>query len=208
MLRDAQAAGKKTALINAVYQQELPAFSDVLSRLDLFAVRELRSATRARAHGGHPLMLLNSAADRQRLGSGKAIGTVSGIAKGSTHPKAVTHGVLDDLDVPEVRLRGNTLDDVVATLRQVDVYVTGQHHGIYAAGLAGIPFVAVASNSHKIEGLIEWSGLPIPVVMTKAELRPALDLARDNRKLFEEFAAFLERHDVIRRTQIAPVLGA
>ncbi len=168
VLAAAQAAGKRTALVNAVYQQAHPPPGDTLARLDLFVVREVRSAAWARRHGGAPWVLLDSAADRNRLlADARPLRSVSGIVKGATHPKAPSANWLDAVDAPRIDMTAGTLDEIVATLRRVDAYVTGQHHGVYAAALAGIPFVALTSNSHKIEGLIEWSGLPIPSSATR-----------------------------------------
>lgn len=198
ILAMAQAAGKRTALINALYQQEQRTFADVLPRLDVMTVREVRSAAIARHHGGCPWVLLDSAADLRQLSNAKPLRKVSGLVKGGTHPKAPSATWLDQLAAEKVDLSAGSLDEVVATLRQADLYVTAQHHGVYAAGLAGIPFVAVISNSHKIEGLIEWSGLPIPVVSTEDALQNAIGYAQKNRGVFEDFAKFLAEHDVVR----------
>jgi len=188
VLAAAQAAGKRTALINALYQQDHLVQPDVLARLDFFSVREVRSAAQARRHGGCPWVLIDSAADRRQLLPARALRAVSGIVKGGTHPKAPSATWLDGLAADKVDVAVGSLDDIVATLRQADVYVTGQHHGVYAAALAGIPFVALTSNSHKVEGLIEWSGLPIPVVGHESALPKALAYAQANRAIFDEFA--------------------
>jgi len=48
--------------------------------------------------------------------------------------------------------------DVVAYLMwlsRLRVYVTGRFHGVVLAALAGTPFLAIPSNSHKIEGLLK-----------------------------------------------------
>ena len=87
-LAKAQAAGKRTALINAVYQQLHIPPQGVLARLDFFSVREVRSAAAARQHGGCPRVLLDSAADRKRLQPAKALRLTPGVVKGGTHPKA------------------------------------------------------------------------------------------------------------------------
>ena len=204
----AQAAGKRTALVNALYQQERLSAPDVLSRLDFMSVREVRSAALARRHGGCPWILADSAADRQQLKPAQPLRAVSGVVRGGTHPKAPSATWLDTLDVQKVDVSVGTLDEIVATLKQADVYVTGQHHGVYAAALAGIPFVALTSNSHKIEGLIEWSGLPIPVVDDELALPRALRFAMANRDLFERFSRFIGSQDVTRAGPLALALGA
>jgi hypothetical protein len=198
----AQAAGKRSALINAVYQQEQLPMPMVLQQLDLFSVREVRSAAWARGHGGRPWVYVDSAADRLQLQDVPAMRAVEGVVKGGVHPKAPSATWLDTVEAPQLDLSTGTLDQIVSTLRQAEIYVTGQHHGVYAAALAGIPFVAMTSNSHKVEGLIEWSGLPIPVVTQLSELPAALEFARSERGVFKAFAEFIANQDVIR----APLL--
>jgi polysaccharide pyruvyl transferase WcaK-like protein len=207
VLATAQAAGKRTALVNALYQQDRLSTQDVLARLDFMSVREVRSAAHARRHGGCPWVLLDSAADRRQLREASPLRRVSGIVKGATHPKAPSATWLDNVAADKVDVTVGSLDEIVATLRQADVYVTGQHHGIYAAALAGIPFVALVSNSHKVEGLIEWSGLPIPVVDNEALIPKALAFAQKHRTVFDEFAAFVAAHDVVRAAALSAALG-
>ncbi len=202
-----QAAGKRTALINAVYQQEKDGFADVISGLDLMTVREVRSAAVARSHGGQPWVFLDSAADCRRL---SRVDTpkreISGLVKGGTHPKAPSATWLERLAIEKIDMSSGSFDEIVSMLRRADIYVTGQHHGVYAAALAGIPFVAVVSNSHKIEGLIEWSGLPIPVVSNAGTLQSAIDYARRNRSVFEEFSQFITSKDVVRAEVLSNAL--
>jgi polysaccharide pyruvyl transferase WcaK-like protein len=212
VLATAQAAGKRTALVNALYQQERLVVPDVLARLDFMSVREVRSAAQARRHGGCPWVLADSAADRRQLRDAVPMRSLSGVVKGGTHPKAPSATWLDGLDVPKLDVATGSLDEIVATLKQADVYVTGQHHGVYAAALAGIPFVALTSNSHKIEGLIEWSGLPsglpIPVVTSEKSLPKALAFARAEREVFDRFARFVAAQEVTRAGPLAAALSA
>ncbi|MBN2399945.1 MAG: polysaccharide pyruvyl transferase family protein [Candidatus Aminicenantes bacterium] len=49
-------------------------------------------------------------------------------------------------------------------LKQVKLVVSGRHHMIIFALLAHIPFVPLASNTWKIEGLCELFGWPVPVL--------------------------------------------
>lgn len=190
----AQDAGKKTALVNAVYQQTANNHPGVLAKLDLFTVREARSFRLAREHGGNPSMRLDSACDRRLLTDGTPIHGLPSIAYGATHPDAPTHGAIS----PNFGLSA-PFDDIVATLRTIDVYVTGQHHGVCAAALAKCIFVPLESNSHKISGLIEWSGCPIPVIKSAAANIPeAIEWARDHRRTYEMFFEWFDDWDVTR----------
>lgn len=50
------------------------------------------------------------------------------------------------------------------------------------------------SNSHKIEGLIKISGIPIPVCSNARELSSAIRYCKNNKNAYEEFFPFLESY--------------
>ncbi len=85
--------------------------------------------------------------------------------------------------------------------------VTNWYLPTFAAGLANVPFVAIPSNSHKIESLLEWSGLPIPMCTSVDELEPQIEHARRNLQLFNEFHHFLRSQRVLVEKDTASVLG-
>jgi hypothetical protein len=64
---------------------------------------------------------------------------------------------------------------------------------VYLAGLAGTPFVALPSNTRKIEGLIKASRIPLPICKTHADLENSTKFATSNPSLFQEFKAFLKQ---------------
>lgn len=199
-LKVAQDLGKRTALVNALYQQNVCVYRDVLAKLDYFTVRETCSASAARKHRGKPLIRLDSAADRKLSRTGTPIRGKSEVLFGSTHPEAPTHGLLRDV-APEsfVDMHSGEFWDIVATLREAHVYVTGQHHGIYAAALARCPFVALEGNSHKISGLMSWSGFPIPVIADSVgSVADGLKWVEGNKSMFMEFFDWFEEQDVTR----------
>ncbi len=207
VLRKAQLLGKKTALVNALFQQSLDEYRDVLERLDFFSVREPASAENAKRLGGRPIILLDSAADPHfPTNSGKVLRNLPEIVKGDTHPLSTCRAVLDSLDVDSISLKSISFEDLVATLRTAKVYVTGQHHGVYAAGLAGIGFVPIPSNSHKIESLVEWSGLPIPICRRQEDLGECIAFAVDNQTLFKRFQQFLREHRVVNERDFSAFL--
>jgi exopolysaccharide biosynthesis predicted pyruvyltransferase EpsI len=71
------------------------------------------------------------------------------------------------------------------------VVITGRHHGVCAAIVAGRPFVALASNSHKIEATLEAVGLARLVVATPQEAVAQRDWALQNAGVFRALAARL-----------------
>lgn len=193
----ARREGKRVLLVNALFQQYDCPVPDILSGLTLLATREPRSAAFARRFGGEPLVLLDSAADPAFLAQGKARPLLDGRLVGGAHP----HGLIPDpfagLPGQKLGLRRLPFEDIVATLRGAELYLTAQHHGVYAAALAGCPFVTTPSNSHKIEAFVDWTGLPIPVCLRKSEIEPAIAFALRNRSLYAELADFMRQHSVL-----------
>jgi len=45
-------------------------------------------------------------------------------------------------------------ESYLSWLKSLELYVTGRFHGVCLASLAGIPFLALKSNSHKVEGIL------------------------------------------------------
>lgn len=66
--------------------------------------------------------------------------------------------------------------------------VTGRHHGIYLAVLLDIDFIAMPSNTPKIEGLLRMVGAKVPFVTNAHQLR---DVDQNLHKY--HFKAFRER---------------
>ena len=207
LIQRAKRQGKRVLLVNALFQQYDAPAEDILANLALLAVREPRSAAFARRFGGKPLILLDSAADPAFLSQGKAHDLKDGRVIGGTHRHGLIPDLFDDQAGEKLTLRRLPFEDIVATLRRAEVYLTAQHHGVYAAALAGCPFVTSPSNSHKIESFVDWTGLPIPVVLRKDELEPAIAFALRNRAMYAELADFLRQQSVLTADHLTAVLG-
>lgn len=78
----------------------------------------------------------------------------------------------------------------VANIRTADLVVTGRYHGVYLAGLAGVPFVTLPSNTDKIQGLLDATKLPLKVTSIR-DINKDIDLARNNKSLYKEFSHYL-----------------
>lgn len=203
VLKKAQQLKKITMLVNSVYQDNSSEYNDVLKKLDVFSVRDLLSYEYViHKCGLTPMLRLDSSADKNFINDGKILTTLSGIIKGDVHPHTQYKKMIDELDFGHFGLFNKSFEDVIATLKQVDVYITGQHHAIYAAGIANIPFIPISSNSHKIEGIIKWSGLPIPILNDIHELSNYLKFVDKNKNIYVEFHNFIMNNDVIRRKDL------
>jgi hypothetical protein len=206
MIEEAKRQGKRVLLVNALFQQYECTSDDMLAGLALLTVREPRSAAFARRFGGQPQVLLDSAADPAFLATGVARRLKDGLVIGGAHKDGLLQRPFAGLPGDRLRMGDASFEDIIATLRNAEIYLTGQHHGVYAAALAGCPFVATPSNSHKIESFIEWSGLPVPICMRLNEIRPAMAFALRNRSMFAELQDFMRGQLVLNSAMIAEAL--
>ena len=206
MIDKAKRQGKRVLLVNALFQQYECSHDDLLAGLALLTVREPRSAAFARRYGGQPLVLLDSAADPAFLAAGVARRLKDGTVIGGAHKDGLLQQPFAGIHGDRLRMGDASFEDIVATLRHAEIYLTGQHHGVYAAALAGCPFVATPSNSHKIEAFADWTGLPIPVCLRQDEIRPAMAFALRNRSMFAELQDFMRGQSVLTSAMIAEAL--
>lgn len=196
LLQVAQDAGKTTLLVNAVLQETV-GFAAMWPRLADCTVREPRSWDVARRLGARPRVVADSyLGARFTAGGPPIVGDV--ITDG--HPQcAASNAVLEwylrheggaslPLHTPQAADEWASLPHRLASAR---VVITGRHHGIYAAIVAGTPFVAVTSNTHKIEALLEAVGLERLVVSTPADVVVQRDWAVANPMVFRALAARL-----------------
>ncbi|PIQ85331.1 MAG: hypothetical protein COV74_09010 [Candidatus Omnitrophica bacterium CG11_big_fil_rev_8_21_14_0_20_45_26] len=196
MIAAAQKLNKKTFLINCVLQ-EVPPFINIFSRLTDLTVREPFSAAVAKRLGGKPRIVPDSILEApfqdkiyENLRNEIVIGD------GHEHQSDVCN-ILESLRrhhrTWRVKEKNRQHDWMfaIASLRTARLYVTGRFHGIYLCALAGIPFVALPSNSHKIEALIAWSKCRIPICYNLAETEKAIKYALNSPNEFDKFRTFL-----------------
>ena len=196
ILGAAQRLKKTTFLINAVLEKVV-GFETVFEKLTSFTVREPLSAEVGKALGGNPTVLPDSIIEAN-FSTRPTVDFKNEIVVGDGHWLCDnTLKVLDEFGEGRRRWlltgsqRLNDWRHTVANLKTAKLYVTGRHHGVYLAAMAGIPFVPLPSNTHKIESLIEWSGCNIPVCRNLVEVESAVNYALENRKEFLKFQKFI-----------------
>lgn len=81
---------------------------------------------------------------------------------------------------------------LVQSLKTASLLVTGRHHAMYAACRARLPFVVMAGNTHKIEGLLSMAGVEIPVCQHPRELRSSIIWARKNKAVYQQLFDWME----------------
>lgn len=157
-LGEAQTRKKKTMLVNSLWfnMYDFP-YITTLQGLDYCCVREIISYKNITRHAKVKCEIVP---DFCMSAYGSAVRNRPGTttAKGETHPDCLWHGIMDYIKADETIFLTGNFKDVVRSLTRHKKYITGQHHGVYAAILAGIDFLALPSNTPKIESLIKWIG--------------------------------------------------
>ena len=93
------------------------------------------------------------------------------------------------LGIPFIRWDSIPWSTIPSYLKQFKLVVSGRHHMIISALMAGIPFIPLGSNTWKIEGLCELFLWPIPVISSifgfKNALSTLTELDSEMKKSFE-----------------------
>ena len=87
-------------------------------------------------------------------------------------------------------------DYFVKSLSTASLYVTGRHHGMYAACKARTPFVVYKRENHKILDLFESAGVSIPYPTSRDDLVAAVAWARANRDVYFRLFDWMEAQPV------------
>jgi hypothetical protein len=166
VLAAASRIGKVTLLVNAVLEA-IEGFDEVLHRIDDVTVRDRRSARWLEGCGRTPRIVPDSFIEA-RFEEDPLL-DLSGqvVVTDWHHQRDKDSGAASIAFMrghPEMRpfffplMCGNIAPHwrkTSATLRNARALVTGRHHGVYAAVLAKVPFVALSSNTHKVAGILD-----------------------------------------------------
>lgn len=188
--------GKRATLINTVWQDNPHDFDDALVGCERVIARETLSAQALRGHGVAAEVLPDLsyfapvAAAETRDFAGKVVATDFFSAEFGCFVKLRSRWA-ERLEF--VDMRAMNWSSLVRSLKTASLLITGRHHGMYAACRAGIPFLAMRGNTHKIEGLMESAGAAIPVFGQFQDLRDAIDRHADWRKEYDRLFDWLER---------------
>ena len=183
MMRYAKDHGKKVALINTVWQNMHHTECSVVSDIDLITVREIRSYSEIKNLNGNAMVFPDlSFLFPAEHDKGRTPRINPGLINGMKAAKSITHGeapykiIFYNIDIPMYSIRrGDKFYNQISDISMLDVYLTGQHHGVYAALMAGTPFLATPGNTHKIESLFEWAECNIPICKSSDDIFHHLD---------------------------------
>ena len=70
-----------------------------------------------------------------------------------------------------------TIEAYMSWLKSLKIHVTGRFHGVCLSAMAGIPFLAFQSNSHKIASILTDMGCPELLITSLDEVKNKHELA-------------------------------
>jgi hypothetical protein len=200
---DAKNRGKLVFLVNSVWQEMSAEWTPVLKSCDGVWVREVSSSNEMWCqHGVRPTMSLDLSywapwGDAAELIEDcREQPAVGWFYRSLRYPGPLFEGW------PSVQLGGTaqpkefhtaaSWGDIVERLESAELYVTGQHHGVYAACIARCPFIPVKVNTHKLTGLFEQVGVRIPIVEREEDFNEALAWARSHDHVYRRLFDWME----------------
>lgn len=197
----AQRLGKASLLVNAVFEAHA-GWEQTLRALDDFCVRDLESLRHAQSHGLRARLVPDSFMGAQ-FGQDPTIDLDGQIVVTDWHPAR-------DADVGEAMrrilqsvegsfyypmLHGATSlawRGAAADWERAACVITARHHGVYLAARVRKPFVALPSNTRKIEGLIEAAGARIPLCTSMGAVVEAFDFLTHHLGEYERLFDWME----------------
>jgi hypothetical protein len=207
-LRLAKDLGKKAYLVNSVWYRMDPRWGDVLRSLDGLWVREpISQREMENEQGVRPDVFLDLSyscpirpvAGSIRFAGRDVIGTIyrRNMSKEGHFCRfnrcfwRMKHLGLGGTS--ENKARPADWSYVVNSLAHANVYATGQHHGVYAACRARVPFAFFKVYNHKIKGLFEWAGVDIPIATDVRGLMDGIGWAKAHPNVFERLFDWMDR---------------
>lgn len=197
----AQRLGKVTAIVNAVFEAH-SGWNGVLSKLDDFCVRDIESFEHAQAHGFKARLVPDSFLAAE-FNSESNMDLANQIVVTDWHPardhdvgETLRH-ILNCVDgcfyYPLLHgMQRRLWSGAMADWSSCESIITARHHGVYLAAKARKPFVALPSNTRKIEGLIRAAGAAIPICISPADVLEAFEFASRNLGEYERLFDWLE----------------
>ncbi|HET6161768.1 MAG TPA: polysaccharide pyruvyl transferase family protein [Dongiaceae bacterium] len=196
LIETAQRAGRPAFLINTVWQDNPHDFDSALARCRQVVVREVLSQSAIARHGVAAEVLPDLSYFAPVV-KDEMIDFKGGIVM--TDFLSRDFGCFVRLRsrwaerYPFVDMRAMSWSSLVRSLKTARLLVTGRHHAVYAACKARTPFLALAGNTHKIEGIMMTAGAEIPVFQKFSELRASIDEAEAWRSRYDLLFDWFER---------------
>lgn len=191
----AKGRGAMVFLVNALWASMTPKWAHLVRNFDRVFVRDLESMSALEVQGvkvdGVRVDLSVNQMEPE-LEDGLALMPER---KGTSAGDGVTGRPLPWFPdgARRVSLRDLEWLDAIRAIRTTGLYVTGEHHGAIAAGLAGVPFAAMEQETHKLRALFALAHVKIPLARNALDLEAAAEWAWTPRGRREQdrFASWL-----------------
>ena len=197
-LAAAQMLGKKTCLVNAVWQENSGRFDDVLRNLDVLTLRGPASAADMFERHGvaafhHADLSLFAPIEPREpvVDFGGATVVTDFFNKDFGGFVRSTSGPFSKL--PYFNLADYDWSDAIATLATAGAVLTGRHHVMFAAVRARVPFILMDANTHKLADLLDAASAKLPVCKTQSEAVIALNRIKTNRIIYDRLFDWAEK---------------
>ena len=190
VLRNAKQLGKKTALINTVWQSMTldDEMKEVL-RDTYISTREVMS---------HDALLKDGIESDIHLDLSYFVDVP--VIDGLPQHELVVGKFFQQSDyrpdnVPVRDIFHTGWNEYVNTLRNTDWFITGRHHELYAACKARCKFATLSGNTWKNEGLMKTAGVNIPIEaphLLKSRIPEFLDKCKKKQKEYNKLFDWME----------------
>ena len=179
-LEEGQRVGKKTMLINSVWEKNKNTYDNVFKKIKFVSFREKISqmASPERVGVVYPDLAFNNEYVYDAKNS------IQKIWKGNIFGGLAWSDIMDKYEYRQVVLNG-TFQELINKMSSCKLYITGQYHGVILAIMSGTPFVPISANTHKIEGLLQTARCPVKVCRSAQEVNEGIEYALHNPQVFE-----------------------
>lgn len=185
--------GRPAYLLNSVWQQNDATYDALLPQISAIQVRERLSAIDLATHGVaaqvHPDLSWYAPVDP----NAQAPDWTDQIVATDCYLGPRSWGVPKEFaGVTIADMSTMSWSAFVVGLSTARLLITGRHHAVYAACRAGIPFVAIAGNSHKTDGLMRSADVPVTVLRAPPTIDAAERQAEREARCYPELFAWLK----------------
>ena len=187
----AKESGKKTALINCVWQDMTLSDRtiDVLSDTYISVRDQLSADYMAESTGIYPHTHLDLSY-YARVSHGAQ--TDCELLCGKSFPPQQDYR---PQDCATLDIFSDSWDTCVSKLRHADWCITGRHHELYAGCVAQTPVSVISGNTWKNEGLFATAGVEIPVAhkdISHADIPHFISMCKERSQEYEKLWAWME----------------
>ena len=196
-LKFAQQNNKKTYLVNTVWAKNRGDWSKVLKKLDYINVREVLSQRAISREYGMKVPCFLDFCYYANINEDEKYKDFNGEEVfGDFFLYTKCRNPLNNTSNPRLPIQKRNWSYIVKSLRTCSLYVTGRHHGLYAAAKARVPFVTYKHNCHKIKGLFKGANVDIPIPRNAEQIKEAMKWARNNYDVYLRLYDWMDKQPI------------